>query len=381
MISRGRMINILLGVTIALLPLYTRISQLDFNRTSKDNLLVIIFGVLCFLMPERKRSLPTSLLLGLLYCAIGLAFNQWNIISVNVIVLTFYALSGILFFANYYERHTREGIAHILTGMKAGALIQAILIFFNYFGMNIYFDFVCWITGSSYYSINIDRTDNLVGSLGNTNLIASYLALTSLAFLESKNRKWLIVIPIAATVLTRSTMGIGSLAAGILYYLNNQTRLFSKLEIFLISSVAMFFAFFMGVVGADSGRFEGWSRNFELVTVKHFFFGMGAGWFPDKRILILKEALLGSEHNAFLTAFNVFGIAIFLFLIPSIYRFIMKEDKKPVFSAILFAAFINSYGHFTLNQSTVAIIIIVAACICLGDKDNVNNMERERVTD
>jgi len=374
MISRGRMINILLGAVIALLPLYTRITQVDFNRTSKDNLLVVIFGVLCFLMPERKRTLPTSLFLGLAYCTLMLAFNQWNVVSVNVIVLTFYVLSGILFFANYYERHTKEGLKYILAGMKAGAIIQSVLIFFNLFRIDLYFDFVCWLTNSSYYSLSTGRMDNLVGSLGNTNLVASYLALTSLAFLDSKNRKWLILIPVLATLMTQSVMGIASLSAGIFYYFNNQFKFFSKLKLFLISAFLMFTAFFMGVHGADSGRFEGWSKNFDLVTLKHFFFGMGAGWFQDKKILILKDAVLGSEHNSFLSAFNVFGIVLLLFLAPSVWSYLNREDKRPVFSAILFAAFINSYGHFTLNQSTVAIIIIVAACVCLGDKDNVFNI-------
>lgn len=367
------MINILLGVTIALLPLYTRISQVDFNRTSKDNLLVIIFGVLCFLMPERKRSLPTPLLLGLLYCAIGLAFNQWNVVSVNVIVLTFYILSGIMFFVNYYEKYTSEGLKYVLSGMRIGAMIQSTLIFFNYFDVNIYYEFICWITGSTYYVGAQGVPTNLVGSLGNIGLTASYLAMTTPAFFELKNKKWLMFFPIAAVALTQSMMGILSLLAGIAYYYNHRVKLFSKIEIYLISTFSMFAAFFMGIGGADSGRFEGWTKNFELVTIKHFFFGMGAGWFTDKKIVILKNAVLGSEHNSFLAAFNIFGILIFLFLVPSIYKFIMKEDKKPVFSAILFAAFINSYGHFTLNQSTVAIIIIVAACVCLGDKDDVNN--------
>jgi len=161
-------------------------------------------------------------------------------------------------------------------------------------------------------------------------------------------------------------MGIGSLVAGVVYYLNAKFNLVKKWQMYLASIVAMVTVYFTGLSGADSGRFEIWNKVFDKVDLSHFLLGKGAGWFADQRITLGTNTIVIQEHSNFITFFNLFGIFGIILVLPIFLKFLKEKDDHSIFSSILFIAFCNSYGHFSLHQSTTAIIIIVTAAICLA---------------
>lgn len=367
------MANLLLGITIALLPLYIRVTNLDFGRISKDNLLMAVFLALIALMPSKKREISKSLLVAFGYGIFSLVLNQWYVASSNVILQVFYISIGMTFFVKYYECHSIEDTHYLLNGMSAGCLIQSIITIISHFDIPVYYYLITLFnpvishTGPSFKT---------VGSLGNPNLLASYLCLTSIALFRNK---WVFFLPfpLIALYLADSSMGWIGFIAGTLYYFNLKFKIIPKLWVYLISAISMVGVFFIGVDGRDTHRFVAWRALFSEVDLKHFLFGMGPGWFADKGIIINQTERMVHEHNAFISAFNVFGIVVFALLLPECFRYLRSKDTLPIFSSILFAAFWNSFGHFSLHQSTVAIIIITVAAICLAEgNNNVVNMER-----
>jgi len=379
--KRGAFVNLLIGITIALLPLYNRICALDFNRTSKDNLLIVICSLLAFLLPSASRRMSKVLYAALFYGLFFIVFNQYNVLSMNVIFQTFYVVSAMCFFAHYYEKHDADSVHYILNGMMVGSIIQSVLATFCYYGIELYPYFVSVFSHIGKISSPGAGKSNTVGSLGNGNLLASYIAMTAIPFLKSKY-KWLIVIPAYALFLADSLTANASFILGILYYLNSHKNIIKKWIIYLSSIVAMLVFPFLNL-GIDSGRIEGWTKIIKMATLKHWIMGMGVGWFPDQRLIFGNgETYLAQEHNAFLSVFNVFGIIGFLFLLPEFIKFIKTDDKNKIFASILFVAWCNSYSHFTLHQSTVVVIIMVVASVCLaeGNKNGVG-MDRFGIKD
>lgn len=363
--NRRALVNLLIGITIALLPLYNRITQFDFNRTSKDNLLVVLFGLSCFILPGAVRKMTLAMYAALIYGLFFLVMNQWNVLSINVMFQVFYISAGFLFFANYYEKFDRYSFHFILKGMMAGALIQSALSIPAYFGHELYPSFAGLFSEIGEAVSPGSGKANMIGSLGNSNLLASYLALTSMAFLSLKRLRYLAIIPIVALFMTESIMGIGAFLGGVFYFLNCNYEIVKKWQIYLASIVAMVTVCFTGLGGADSGRFEIWGKIFDKVDLSHFLIGRGPGWFPDQKITFL-DTITVQEHSNFITFFNLFGIVGITLVLPIFLKFLKAKDENAIFSSILFVAFLNSFGHFSLHQSTTAIIIIVTAAICLA---------------
>lgn len=372
--NQGAIANLIIGATIALLPLVNRVSVVDFARTGKDNLLVIIFAFLCFLLGDTKRKIDSSFYLALVYGLICLAFNHWNIISINVIMQSFYVGVGLIFFTTYHERHSGDGQHFILNGMALGCIIQVILVIASKLGFNLW----AHLVGVFNDDINTqaDPLREGLGSLGNPNLLASYIALTVPALFR---KGWNYFVPFAVLTLlfSESAMGVISCLAGVAYLFNLKNKLIKKSYLYLGSAFFMVLAFFTGANGMDSKRFFGWSEMFKRVDAWHFLFGKGPGWFADNGVKLTVHELMTQEHNAYLSIFNMFGIIGILLLLPLFFKYLKTPDRSFIFPTILFTAFVNSYGHFTLHQSTVAIIIIVTAGICLAEGNNyVVNLER-----
>lgn len=364
--NQGALANFILGGAIALLPLYIRIASVDVGRSSKDNLLLIIMLVVAVILPERERRLPVSLWVFFVYGIFALVINQGSVESINVIMQSFYIVAGMTFFVAYYERHDQHSINYIINGMAIGCVIQSILGIGNYFGISLY-GMVLELLNLAPQSTT--QAHHVRGSLGNSNLFGSYVAITSMALLR---KDWLYALPLAlcAIFMSGSIMGIGSMLLGLFYFSRNK---FSKLQMYLAAMIGMVAVFLTGPGGHDSGRFNLWSEIFTEVDLKHFVFGMGPGWFANSGFYIGTHHVF-QEHNSFISAFNVFGMLGIMLVMSTFYIFLKKKDGNLIFAAALFAAFCNSFGHFTLHQSTVAIIIIVLAAICLaeGNKDEFN---------
>jgi hypothetical protein len=368
-VKRSALVNLLIGFTIAILPLYTRVTIYDFNRTSKDNLLVILFGVFSFLLTSKQRRMPRSLWVALVYALIILILNQSMVASLNVIFQTFYISMGILFFVKYYENYDRDSLKYIFNGASIGCLIQCLIITFDLLGYPIYEQFVMLFSGDfKVTGIEVQA----IGSFGNRDMVASYLSLTGITLFR---RRWVHLLPlvIVPLIATKSIMGIASFSMGAIYLFNSNKNFFKKIYIYAAIVAGMITLPFLNL-GHDSARFQAWGRMLSLVDPKHFLIGKGPGWFPGLQMtlhpgFVEGNTVLLQEHNEFLSAFNIFGIIGIALIIPSFIKFLKSSDKNKIMSAILITGFCNSYGHFTFHQSTTALIIIIASCVCLGESN------------
>lgn len=362
--KKGALVNILLGAIVALLPLYNRVALYDVNRTVKDNLLVVLLGFICLIMPNPVRRVDLRLWPFILFGVLFLIINQHNVMSILVSFQVFYITASLFFFIHFYEKHDRQTLNYILNGMAIGCLAQSLLGIFGYFGINIYPELFN-LFADNFKVVNADPgPGNVIGSLGNNNLLGSYIALTSLSFLSHKN-KWPILIPATALFLSGSLMGIASFLGGIFFYINLNYKILKKWQMYSVASLGMIIFPFLSL-GIDSGRLDIWKKNIDLVDFKHFLIGRGAGWFGDQKIFSI-DNIATQEHNSFLSFFNIFGIIGIVLIFPVLKRYLMAKENNKVFPSILFASFCNSYGHFTLHQSTVAIIITITAAVCMAE--------------
>ena len=362
---RDALVNLLLGVSIALLPLYTRVTALDFNRTGKDNLLVFLFGAFCFLLPSAKRRMTGMMYISFAYILLAVVLNQWHVMSINVMFQSFYILSGVTFFCHYYEKHgSGKSLDYITNGMIVGALIQSAIAIPSYFGFNPYNEFILLLSGGSLLDTVPSQTGRTIGSLGNNNLLGSYLAITLPAFYGLKH-KWLGLIPFLALCLTGSLMGICAAIAGLCYFFISDFKIY----IYSVTSLVMATFHLYAPKGSDNGRFEIWRDMFSKVDLRHILFGAGPGWFPDQKFMI-KNTYVVQEHSGFLSIFNVVGLLGIFLVMPTFIKFVMSKDQNKIFASVLFAAFCSSYGHFVFHQSTVVIIILIAASICVAEGNN-----------
>lgn len=352
----------MIGVIIALLPLYLRaLNHIETNRPSKDRLFLYLIIFLSTFITCKIRSGYVR------FAVFSLGFltivHQWEFFSANVCSQVTFILAGFLFFLKYFEYDDNiQPVQYIFNGMAVGAIIQSILGIGGYFGCEIYFNIIHLFRPDSTMNLVGLGHNNTVGSLGNYNLLASYLCITIPAFLSFKKYRFLIFIPITALLLTHSYMGIGSLIVGLIYY----SRIVPKIWMYVLAIAGMFALPFLNLP-FDSGRFSMWKTMLNSADLARWLIGCGPGWWPDQQVELNKDLVMWQEHNEFLTFFNIYGLLGFAILAPLFYRFLKTKDTNPILSSILFIIFCNSYGHFTLHQSTVAVIIIPVLALCLKD--------------
>ncbi len=350
-----------IGFTIALLPLYIRLAgNLETNRISKDNLfLYLILGSIVFLNGSLKDKYLRYTVAGL----IGLTIlNQHHPFSRNVMSQAVFIIAGLVFFIKYYEYDGSHNIQHIYNGMIAGALIQGTMGILGYYGINIYPSLVsiAYPNVVAEFKGGITGKHNAVGSFGNYNLSAAYLAMTIPAFLSRRYVKYLAIIPIVALMMSQSQMGIGAFIVGVIFY----TRILSKIKMYSLAIAGMLIFPCLNL-DLDSGRFAVWTKVIKEASVKHWLMGMGPGWFPDMRYLFSASERAQQEHSNFLAIFNVFGLLGFAMLFPIFYKYLKVKEDDRLLSTILFIIFCNSFAHFSFHQSTALIIIIPILALSL----------------
>lgn len=366
---RDAIATLLISVTIALLPLYKRVSSLDFSRTSKDNLLMLLFGVIMVLFTNPKRSFPV---IGWVLVAIAFfltVVNQYNVISINVMFQSFYISFALFGFVKIYECFDLKFTELVLNGMCIGALIQSVFVLFSSFGINLDMHII------KLFNPNVDMIGSrpgfwsAVGTLGNPNLLAGYLAICLPAFFR---KKWiyLAVLPLTFLFSSKAMMGIGAFLGGSAFYLLKDHIKVKWL--FFPAIAAMILVYFTGLNGMDSGRFAIWAGLIEKYDIQALI-GYGPGWFPDQR-MALEDSRVVQEHSAYFSIVSVFGIFGLITVLTIIYKALQSTNK--IFAAILFTIFLNGYGHFSLHQSTMVIIIVTVIAICLIKEEKNGIMER-----
>lgn len=365
------MVNISIGAAIAFLPLFIKVAEYDMSRVSKDNLLVILLALFSFMLPKKERSLPVVGWMMLAYGLCFLVFNQWTPLSISVQYQTFYIASGLIFFCSFFEKHDERSVTHILNGMAIGCIIQSVITIVTWAGYPIYFEVIKLIVNAER---SVGTNYNGVGSLGQSNLLSAYLALTTISLFR-KRLLFLLPIPLAALLIANSMMGYATLAAAICFYLNLKLNLINKLYFYALASFGMITVYFTGLNGHDTARFSSWKTIFERMDSSHILIGRGPGWFFDHPVVTPFNEIMKQEHNEFISCVNIFGViglAFVFAMAPALMR-----AKSLLWQSIVFAGFINCYGNFTLHQSSTALILIVATAICLAEgRKYVVNVER-----
>lgn len=371
MFSRGAIFNLIIGLTIALLPFFVRFTIFDFSRTSKDNLMVIILMVAAIFAPPVSRKMGWLVKVCLTYFFIIAMFNHHYVISINVMFQSFYIASALMFFALVYERLDRKTEHYLFYGMMAGALFQVVFCLADFYNFNLYGKIVhSFWPYLQVYTVKL----HVAGTLGNSNLAGAYLAITSMAFLIT-GRYWLFIIPAIATLMTESLMGIGALISGTVYFALLRGGFFKEKIMFFVASLGMAIAYFTGLNGEDHERFATWKKVFDRMTYDgNWLFGGGPGWMADQKIINAYGETMVQEHGEFIALLDTFGLVGFALFLAVIF---FKKGSFGKWSPVLFVSFVNSFGHFGLHQSTVAIIILLSLALCLSEgEENVINMER-----
>lgn len=359
--------HLLVCLTIALLPVYNRMGSVDLNRTSKDNLFLILCGAIAIIFDKKNRDFPVK---GWVVAAVGLLFaivNQHVFESINVMFHTFYLALGMFFFIRFYECFDKKYFSWILNAICIGSLIQALVIFLNGLGYSPEFAVMklfhsdIQVIGEVAVEFGLSS-----GTFGSNNMSGGYLGISLIAF-NRKGWRWVLPIAIAALCSTGSSLGILTGLAGFVYYYKG--NLIKKKWLYLLSIVSMLTVSFTGMNGMDSGRLVIWKELISKLSMKAWLIGNGVGWYADQKITY-KGATVVQEHSGFLsivTAFGLVGLVTFLYFL---YRYAIKDDKYRIFSSIAFAAFCNAYGHFSVQQSTMMIIILVVVAACAAKEEN-----------
>lgn len=359
-------INTVIGASIVALPLFIRICSVDTNRLSKDILFSSIAMLIISMSKRSIKKIPNELIVPSIYIMLTIMFNQHDPLSLNSLIHTICLSSGWFMFVSLCLSWDMIDKKVIYNGIMIGSIVQSIIGIFGFFNIEIYFGIIklfrnVVLTSEATGSLNV------IGSFGNNNLLASYLCISVPFFFSKKDTAILSVIPIVAILLSKSQMGLMSLVAGLVYYINNRFCILSKIKIYILTSLSMVIIPFFDI-GIDSGRFELWRKILSTASVKHYVFGMGLGWFPDMNITVSStgSALLLQEHNSYLSLFNSFGLIGLLLMFPIFVMLLKQKNDDLVISSAMFIVFCNSWGHFTVQQSTVMIIIIPIISIVLG---------------
>lgn len=360
------MTSILMGALIAFLPLFLSISgNLDTNRGSKEFMLLYSLIFMLMFMGSRRRRIPKYYLTAVLFFIIMGFLNMHYFFSSNVISHYINILVGGVFFVRFYETFNSKYKQYIFDGMVIGALIQSVIGIAGYNGLELYAYFLDAVLPLKIVvSSTGDGKNNVVGSLGNIGLMGCYLALCLPAFMSRSAYKYLVALPVVALMLTETYMGILAGVGVAAYLINEQDKFLSKKEIYLYTILLMI-AGPIGIPEAFNGRLEPWAFIFKNASIKHWLIGMGPGWFPDQKMLVVGVGYFIQEHSLFITLFNAYGLLGFLVLAPIFWKFINSKDKNPLFASTLFAGFISSYGHFVPQQATAMAILIPILAICL----------------
>lgn len=373
MFKRDKIANLAIAVIIALLPLYTRISYMDAQRVSKDNVLCLFFISLCALMGDKKRSLPVYFWPVFAFCSLFVAFNVWEPLSIIVFYQSAMVISGLAFFARFYECYDEYSLNWILNGMGIGCLIQVFLGVFEYQDIEIYKKFVALFASFKPLAQRTPAYEGVVGSLGNTNLFSAYIGITGLSFLR---RGWFYCLPFAVLGLCQAQAwgGVIAFIGGVLYFYWLKLRLNPKLP-FGLALLSFLGAYKLGLGSLDSERFDVWRKSMAIVDKSHFLIGKGAGWYYDVSNTFVRAnsgKVARQEHSEFLAWFNIVGIIGVLLLALFIYKSIENNSRYKIYGAIFFAGFCNCFMHFTFHQSTTAIVVIIAGAVYLsGIQDGV----------
>jgi len=399
LIDQGKLVNLILGAVIALLPFYIEISFVPMERSGKDFVSILIMLLLFFVMPDKKRDAPIALKAFGFFALFLFVFNrpevfplisnektltatlvnQINTISaINEIALintqSIFILCAISFLVCLYERIDTSTLKHILDGISIGVILQASIAIIAWMGFDIYRFTVLTLNPISKFTQFGDQ--NSIGFktfLGNPNILASYL---SIGVFSLFRKRWAYFIPLVLVglILTKSSLGVAVFVISFVLMMT-WPEVREVWGLVLAGIILAYFTFItIDPLSMSSGRFDLINSILSRFPFEKSLLGVGPGWLAIQDIRI-EKVVISQAHNELLESFLIFGI-----LGPVIYLWIVKKalraNRSP-FTWILLASFINSLGHFNLHISVTVFIFITAlvACLALGSDKNYDKLE------
>jgi hypothetical protein len=266
------------------------------------------------------------------------AFGMTNIAhGSNALMHSIYLMVAVIAYIAVVK--SRVKTADIYNVICISAMLQAVIAFFQYFGLSL-FNLVSAITGPTNYIL---PQDIMVGTLGNSNFMAAYIGI-SLPFFFRK--KWIFLAPVLAVVIFMSgtTSTVIAVCAGLMIYF----RKLKYLPLFL--TVAVLYAiFFDPDVFGTNERYEFWgvaiTKIFKSPLNVAFGLGPGTNWgrpFP--------------LHNEWLSLFFSYGLIGFYLIVC--YFMELKTENKILIAALLIAA-VNALGNYPMHIAPTAFLVIV----------------------
>jgi hypothetical protein len=192
-----------------------------------------------------------------------------------------------------------------------------------------------------------------VGTLGNQNFLAAFLAISLPFFYDSRWWKWVAPLIIVALLLTKTTAAIGAAIIGSFYY-------FFGWEWACIGVVPAFILYALKYNNhiIDNPRFDFWLDAWRSTSHSWntFIFGWGPGttWRLDN--------LLHSEYVNVFFNYGAIGLALMIGYIVS-----ASKSNKMLFSAFIVAC-INMAGNHPLHVVPSAILILALTALMERDR-------------
>lgn len=271
-----------------------------------------------------------------------------QMIGVSVDAILFLVFGMIAFLAIFNGKVKTDTWFNVIC---ISALIQAVIGFLQYYGVNL-------VAVVFSYFVNISAelpTRTPVGTLGNNNFLAAFLAVSLPFFFR---RVWLWVLPFVLFSLflcKTSTAGI-AVIVGTVYYIGGW-----KLAVASIGLVSAYFYFFDFAHIFQGDRWDFWKDALVKLSGswKTLVYGFGPGitW------------QIGNElHNEYVMAvwnYGLVGLTFLLGYIVTVYR-----EHKILFTSFLILC-IDAVGNHVLHTVPTAVLAIVIIAL----------IERERLED
>ena len=366
------MMSIFWGVAIVLLPLYYKMEPMLDSRVSKNYLYFFLVIASCILFSNKKKfDRITVFICFLSAISFFTIFAQRS--GTVMYQFTFFNISLLLL------EHMRQNIdtsfhKKIIPYIIVSALIQSTWIFLEFvnieplyiitglFGKKI---LVRHAGGNTINTklFNPYLNSFITGCFSNRSISGAALACLVPAFFFKKKYIPLIIFPISAIFICRSTMSIMAMLAGVIVYLSLIIRtktLYALLIVALAIATILIGYYTDKSFFSDTHRFKFWTDGFDMW--KNYLFGHGVGYFSDyfKHFYHYKLKVL-HLHSDFLQMFFNFGIVggiLFIFMLLHI-----NLKACAVYIGMLAAVLFNSLGNFSFHISFLTLISIVSYSI------------------
>jgi hypothetical protein len=328
---------------------------------------LFIFGVIMATMFITNRWLSAMMIYACIWTMFILAYSVvYPQVPQAVTKNAFDALTFLLVGALIYAIVIKSAIKNetFYNIICISALLQAGISLCQY----LWFDPFLWIVNHWFHmAFSVLDKKTLVGTLGNNNFLAAYLAI-SLPFFF---RKWwiyglILIMPCLYLANTTSAI-VPALIGGILYLWLITPR--SRFTVFylavmtiIIGLFAGWYALFQHTSITENQRWQDWMAVIEQVRFNLFSlfcgFGPGAGWG--------KPYPMHNEWLQCLHQYGLIGLSLLVGYVATAYR-----GNKILFTAFVIAM-INMFGNYSLHLAPSAFLIIII--VGLMEREKYNEM-------